>query len=133
MDKETGDSSDNCAGFSRFSVKRPSGTGKWRANWGDQGVFPVNVFLDTLPPLPPGHGHTPSCRPCWGSDEDTLTTQARNQDHIIPNFCNAVYLTITSGQVSFTSSLPHCATSLCVPVIIGVVVGVGMGFGVDMG
>jgi hypothetical protein len=38
MAKESGDSENNGAVFSRITVKKPSGTGKWRSNRGDPGV-----------------------------------------------------------------------------------------------
>jgi hypothetical protein len=41
MDEESRDSQNNSAVISRISAKKPSGTGKWRLNREDQGVFPV--------------------------------------------------------------------------------------------
>jgi hypothetical protein len=41
MGKELWDSQNNSAVFSRISAKKPSETGKWKLNRGDQGVFPV--------------------------------------------------------------------------------------------
>jgi hypothetical protein len=38
MDREPTNSKNNSAVFSRISAKKPSGKGKWRSNWGDQGV-----------------------------------------------------------------------------------------------
>jgi hypothetical protein len=38
MGRESANSKNNSAVFSRISAKKPSGTGKRRSNWGDQGV-----------------------------------------------------------------------------------------------
>jgi hypothetical protein len=45
MGKESWYSQNNSAVFSRISAKKPSGTGKWRLNRGDQGVFPVMLQI----------------------------------------------------------------------------------------
>jgi hypothetical protein len=72
MAKESGDSENNSAVFSRISVKKPSGKGKWRSNWGDRGVcfveFPImreNHGIDKNP-LFTSFPHSATIYPYYG-------------------------------------------------------------------
>jgi hypothetical protein len=42
--RESWESQNISARFSRISAKKPSGKGKWSQNWGDPRVFPDDIF-----------------------------------------------------------------------------------------